>query len=232
MMKATLRRKMAMWSLLLIPLLLIICGVLYRHVRIIMADAAREHLFSSQDIADIPEKTVAVVLGARVYPDGRVSAVLRDRLDTAIALYKAGKVKKLLMSGDNRHLKYNEVTAMRNYAIRGGVPSDDVVRDFAGFRTFDSMYRAKEIWGLDTFYVVSQSFHLPRALYIAQKLGVNAYGVATAEKHYRVIPRLIIREQFAQVLAWVDILVGRDPYFLGAPEGLSGDAQVTRTGEP
>lgn len=135
------------------------------------------------------------------------------------------------MSGDNRFEHYNEVTAMRNYAIAQGVPSDDVVRDFAGFRTYDSLYRARELWGLKDMIIVSQPFHLPRSLYIAKKLGVNAIAVATKDVNYRGMDGTKRREMAARVLAWLDVLIGRDPYFLGSKENLSGDSQVTRVKE-
>lgn len=210
--------------------ILLFVGMLL-YVQNAIMNTSSERIYPLRDLESIPEAKVALVLGARVYPDGRLSAVLKDRVDAGIDLYKAGKVEKLLMSGDNRTAKYNEVSAMRKYAIKHGVPSDDVVRDFAGFRTYDSVYRAKELWGLDRVLIVSQQFHLPRAIYIARSLDMDAYGVAAVEKRYRVLGKLKVRERLAWLLAWVDVQVGRDPYFLGAKEGLSGDAQTTRVDE-
>lgn len=199
------------------------------HIRSEMHGAASGRIFTLNNLEDIPERKVAVVLGALVHPDGRLSSVLQERVDTAVELYRNGKVEKLLMSGDNRTRRYNEVNAMRDYAVQQGVPTNDVVRDFAGFRTYDSMYRAKELWDLDEFIIVSQRFHLPRALYIARELDVDAVGVATSARRYRVTPRLIWRERFAWMLAWFDVKAGRDPYFLGDKESLDGDAQQERT---
>ncbi len=206
---------------------LIVIAMAY-HIRSEMHSAASGRIYTLNNLDDIPDRKVAVVLGALVHPDGRLSSVLQERVDTAVELYREGKVEKLLMSGDNRTRKYNEVNAMRDYAVQQGVPSNDVVRDFAGFRTYDSMYRAKELWDLDEFIVVSQRFHLPRALYIAQALDVDATGVATSGRRYRVTPRLIWRERFAWMLAWFDVKAGRDPYFLGEKESLDGDAQQER----
>jgi len=180
---------------------------------------------------DIPPKRVALVLGARVYRDGRLSALLADRVDTGIELYNRGVVEKLLMSGDNREANYNEVTAMRNYAIKRGIPSDDVVRDFAGFRTYDSIYRAKMLWDLDEIIIVTQQFHLPRSLYIAKKLGIDAVGVAAVHRESSSLRNAARREILARILAWVDVAIGRDPYFLGPKEPLSGDSQKTRVAE-
>ncbi|MHB1001116.1 MAG: SanA/YdcF family protein [Armatimonadota bacterium] len=127
---------------------------------------------------------VAVVLGAKVYPDGRLSLLLSDRVNKAVALYKAGKVEKILMSGDNRFAHYDEPTRMAEYAIRKGVDPDDVAMDFAGRRTYDSVYRAKHIFGLDGCIIVSQGFHLDRAIFLCRKLGIDGYGVAADEHMY------------------------------------------------
>lgn len=129
------------------------------------------------NIASTPHCKVALVLGTKVLPDGRLCPLLRDRVDTAIRLYKEGKVDKLLMSGDNRFSHYNEPKRMAEYAIGKGVPQEDVAMDFAGRRTYDSIYRAKHIFGQNRLIVVSQGFHLERALFLSNKLGVDAYGV-------------------------------------------------------
>lgn len=197
------------------------------HSRVITAGQGRIYTLDQE----IPHRKVALVLGARVYKNGQLSPLLRDRVDAAIQLYREGTVEKLLMSGDNRTEKYNEVTAMRNYAIEAGIPSDDIVRDFAGFRTYDSIYRAKELWDLEEMIIVSQRFHLPRALYIAKHLGINAIGVAARHDPHRGLRTAAKREIAARLLAWLDVLLGRDPYFLGPKESLSGDAQRPRVGE-
>lgn len=197
------------------------------HQRVV--SAGNYKIFSPED--EIARRQVGLVLGARVFPSGQLSRMLADRVDAGIALYKRGVVEKLLMSGDNRHENYNEVTAMRNYAIEHGVPSDDVVRDFAGFRTYDSIYRAKELWGLDEMIIISQNFHLSRALYIADKLDINAVGVHAVDNKYRSLAHSERREIAARVVAWFDVLVGRDPYFLGPKESLAGNLQETRVPE-
>lgn len=130
------------------------------------------------DPSQAPKTRVALVLGAAVRPDGRLSGALRDRVDTAIKLYEAGRVEKLLMSGDNRFDHYNEPERMREYAIKKGVEPDDVKCDYAGRRTYDSLYRAKHIFGLDEIIIVSQGFHLDRLLFLADAIGIRASGVA------------------------------------------------------
>jgi SanA protein len=174
------------------------------------------------DVDKAPKHKVALVLGARVLRGGRLSAVLEDRVYTAVSLYKNGKVEKLLMSGDNSETHYDEVTAMRRRAIELGVPADNVVRDFAGFRTWDSIYRARDVWGLHDFTIVSQEFHLTRALFLARHLGVSADGMVADRRDY-VMKYGTLREFGARTLAWCDAFVRHPvPHFLGAHETLSG----------
>ncbi len=173
-------------------------------------------------------RMVALVLGARVYPDGRLSAMLEDRVYSGVELYKAGRVQKVLMSGDNRSHNYDEVSAMRRRAIDLGVPPDDVVRDYAGFRTLDSIYRARDIWGQDEITIVTQEFHLPRAIFLADKLGVKSQGFVADRRQYyhRSVTRSRLREVFARATAVLDIyLLKKKPHFLGRKESLSGEKQ-------
>lgn len=218
-----------MWTALLLLLFFGMSVIALFAIHQTVLTAGKGKVFAPDD--EIVQRTVGLVLGARVYSDGRLSRMLADRVDAGIVLYERGTVEKLLMSGDNRSQNYNEVTAMRNYAIRNGVPSNDVVRDFAGFRTYDSIYRAKELWGLDNLVIISQKFHLPRAIYIAENLGINVVGVYAVDKKYRSLIKSEFREKAARVVAWFDVLIGRDPYFLGPKEGLAGDSQETRVPE-
>ena len=126
-----------------------------------------------------------LVLGCGVRLDGTPSLMLTDRLETGIALYRAGTAEKLLMSGDHGTEDYDEVNTMKNIAKENGVPSADIFMDHAGFSTYDSVYRAKEIFCAKKVIIVSQKYHLPRALYVAEKLGLDAYGVAAADVSYR-----------------------------------------------
>lgn len=158
----------------------------------------------NSDIRRIPQARVALVLGAGVRPDGTLSQLLKDRVDAGIRLYKAGKVRKLLMSGDNRVTHYNEPRRMRDYAIEHGVPSDDVAMDFAGRRTYDSAYRARHIFGLREMIVVSQGWHLDRALYLCRHCGVRAWGYAAdVPGHGRL--RFRLREALASLGALADV---------------------------
>lgn len=171
-------------------------------------------------IAQVPERPVAIVFGAGLWWDGSPSPVLRDRVATAAQLYFAGKVKKLLMSGDNRFLDYNEPGAMQEYALKLGVPEEDIVLDFAGRRTYDTCYRAREIFGLERAILVTQAFHLPRALYTCNQLGLRAIGVQADLRDYRRGARLYwqSREIPATLVALFELHVTRPLPVLGKPE--------------
>lgn len=171
-------------------------------------------------IEDAPSKPVAIVFGAGLTRDGRPTRVLRDRVETAVELYFARKVEKLLMSGDNSFEAYNEPQAMKGYALALGVPERDIVLDYAGKRTYDTCYRAKEIFGVDQALLVTQSFHLPRALYTCNQLGVDASGVA-AQNHYflkRSRAYWNLRELIATPVALWEVHVSQPLPILGNPE--------------
>ncbi len=167
-----------------------------------------------------PAEKAAIVFGAGLTRDGQPTAILRDRVETAAQLYFAGKVQKLLMSGDNRFAYYNEPGAMRDYAIQLGVPAGAIVLDYAGRRTYDTCYRAKAIFGLDSALLVTQMFHLPRALFLCNALGVRALGVEANNRHYW--PPLVLiwnlREQLATVGAFVDVYLSKPLPVLGTPQ--------------
>ncbi len=170
-------------------------------------------------LAEAPPTRVAVVFGARVYRNGRLSAMLRDRVDTAIALYKAGKVQKLLVSGDNQSADYNEPGAMMDYAISQGVPAEDIQPDYAGRRTYDTCYRLKAIFQVEEAILVTQAFHLPRALFTCEQLGVTVTGVAADQRTYdpRSIAYSELREIPALAVALLDVIRRAPPAVLGEP---------------
>ena len=138
--------------------------------------ATKDRIVSAEAAASFDADAI-VVLGASVYADGTPSGILQDRLDDGIALYFAGAAPKIIMSGDNSTVSYNEVKAMKDYAVAQGVPSEDVFCDHAGFSTYESMYRAKHVFGAERIVVATQTYHLYRALYAASGLGLEAVGV-------------------------------------------------------
>jgi SanA protein len=170
-------------------------------------------------VDEVPPERVAVVFGARVYPSGRLSAMLADRVETAVQLYQAGKVEKLLLSGDNRFVDYNEPGAMRDYALSRGVLAEDIQLDYAGRRTYDTCYRAGAIFQLESAVLVTQSFHLPRALFICRNLGLDVVGVSADLRSYH--PRSVgwstLREIPAVLVALFDVIRQRPAEVLGEP---------------
>jgi SanA protein len=169
---------------------------------------------------------VAIVFGAGYWPSGRLSNALADRMETAIALYEAGLVNKLLLTGDNRFVEYNEPAAMAEYAQARGVPRDDLVLDYAGRRTYDSCYRAKAIFGVERAVLVTQAFHLPRALYTCDRLGLESVGVVADRRSYVRSAWYEMRETFALTRAWLDVNLFRPTPVLGEPIPVDWDTRV------
>lgn len=182
-----------------------------------LVDRYYQRFVYAQD--EVPAERVAIVFGARVYSDGRLSAMLRDRVETAVQLYNAGKVQKILMSGDNRFADYDEPGQMMQYAINRGVPADDIQPDYAGRRTYDTCYRAKAIFQIDSAVLVTQNFHLPRALFTCRNLGVEAVGVSADLRNYHPMSMRwsTTREFLATLLALVDVVRQKPAPVLGAP---------------
>ncbi len=148
---------------------------------------------------------VAIVFGASVFGNGDLSPTLEERVETAIALYKAGKIDRVLVSGDNRHPSYNEPKAMQDYLVSHAVAPRDVIVDYAGRSTYDTCRRAREIFGLDRAVLVTQQFHLSRALYLANELGLDAHGVATDRGREGSAPYPYLREYAAEVKAFFNL---------------------------
>ncbi|GAA5191080.1 ElyC/SanA/YdcF family protein [Rugosimonospora acidiphila] len=178
---------------------------------------ARGHIF---DKADVPAAPVALVLGAQVDADGKPSPFLAARLELARELFVAGKVKVILVSGDHMHWDYDEPDAMRDWLLAHGVPDGKIVRDYAGFDTYDSCARAKRIFGVTRATVVTQTYHVPRAVTLCRRLGLDVNGVGDdTVKRYRTPWRdSSIREYGACVKAVLDVVSGRDPALLGRHE--------------
>lgn len=173
-------------------------------------------------VADVLPRSVALVFGAGLWADGSPTPVLADRVRTAAELYHAGKVRVLLMSGDNSRADYNEPQAMLEYAVACGVPAEVVVLDYAGRRTYDSCYRARHIFGVQKAIFVTQAFHLDRALYIADRLGIDAVGVPADKRSYVYIQRYRWREVAATFAAWWDLNLLRPLPVMGEREPIPG----------
>jgi SanA protein len=185
--------------------------------RLISGIASRDKIFTFDST---PSTRAAVVFGAGLLRDGTPSPVLRDRVATASRLYFAGKVEKLLMSGDNRFIDYNEPGAMRTYAISLGVPEEDIVLDYAGRRTYDTCYRAKYIFGLDEAILVTQRYHQPRALFTCNNIGLKSTGVnADLRTYHRYSSNYWnMRELPATLVALWQVWVSHPLPVMGPPE--------------
>lgn len=176
-----------------------------------------------------PEADAILVLGARVYADGNVSLMLHDRLTTGYELYRMGKAGKILVSGDHARKDYDEVNAMKNVLMEKGVPPEDIFMDHAGFSTYESLYRARDIFQVKKVIVVSQEYHLMRALFIARELGLEAFGVA-ADKHF--YPGVMLKNELREIAARnKDFLTAKIikplPTYLGEVIPITGDGRVT-----
>lgn len=174
------------------------------------------------NVASMPVEAsprIAIVFGAGVWSSGEPSPVLYDRIATAVDLYRAGRVNKLLLSGDNRFANYNEPGVMRETALKMGVPGADLVPDFAGRRSYDTCYRARQIFGVERAVVVTQAFHLDRAMYLCNGLGIDTIGVAADRQDYGgAHSDWVLREQIARAWAWGNINLGASTPILGPRE--------------
>jgi SanA protein len=205
------RRKRLRWILLSGVILAI--GFVWATNRTVLSSADGK-IYTGLDA--VPEEPVALVLGTAPAFNGNINLFFERRMDAAAALYKAGKVRKVLVSGDNHNAGYDEPTAMRDALIKRGLPAQDIALDYAGFRTLDSIVRAKKVFGLDRCAIVTDDFHLPRALYIAQNEGLDAIGFQTAPLPRTVSPWTYVREVAARSRVWLDLhVLNSQPKFLG-----------------
>ena len=199
-------------------------------ILMILAARARVHT-TAQPLTVAPgeleEQPVVLVLGAYVYPDGYPCPLLQDRLETALQLYREGKVKKFLLSGDHGRAEYDEVNAMRRYLEERQVPNQDLYLDHAGFDTYDSLYRAKYIFEAKRLVVVTQAFHLRRALYIGHSLGLDIRGVVADRRHPAELRYLQLRELVANLKAVWEVTRKHPALCLGDPIPLNGPAEAT-----
>ena len=168
-----------------------------------------------------------LVLGAAVKPDGTPSAMLEDRLAVGVALYKDGAADKLLLSGDNGSVEYNEVKAMKNYALAHGVAAKDIYLDHAGFSTYESMYRAQAIFGVERVIIVTQTYHEYRAIYDAQRLGMQAAGVSADQQRYSGQTGRDLREVMARIKDFFKCIAEPLPTYLGEKIPIDGDGRQT-----
>lgn len=194
---------------------------------ILILSSTKENIITKEQAKDIEDIDCIIILGCLVRSDGTPSDMLEDRLITGIDIYFELENTKIIMSGDHGQVEYDEVNTMKSFAIQSGVPSGDIFMDHAGFSTYETVYRSKEIFGADKIILVTQSYHLPRALYIAEQLGIEAFGVASDIRTYRGQTSRDIREVLARSKDFVYTLFKPLPTYLGEPISLDGDGNVT-----
>lgn len=213
---------------LLIIIMLGICIIV--GVNFYVRGSIKNRIIKSDKASEIDDVDCIIVLGASVVNGDTPSPMLKDRLDKAIELYFSGTAAKLIMSGDHGGEYYNEVKVMKDYAISKGVPAEDIFMDHAGFSTYESMYRAKEIFGADKLVVVTQRYHLYRALYVADKLELDAYGVAAVDTRYRGQTKRDVREYLAILKDFIQVIIRPEPTMMGNTIDLTGNGNITDDG--
>ncbi|MBE6598381.1 MAG: SanA protein [Ruminococcaceae bacterium] len=201
-------------------------GIAVGCVNLYVYSQTKEAVVSAEEAAEFAPDCI-LVLGAGVREDGTPSHMLEDRLLTGVTLYNEEVSAKLLMSGDHGRVEYDEVNTMKDFAKEKGVPSEDIFMDHAGFSTYDSLYRAKEIFGAERVVIVSQKYHLYRALYIAEALGIKAIGVPADLRTYRGQIMREIRELLARAKDFCYTVLKPGPVVLGEPVSLDGSGDVT-----
>lgn len=192
----------------------------------IVVNKTKSDIITLEEAAELSDIDCAVILGAGVR-DGKPTPMLRDRLLTGIELYKIGAAKKLIMSGDHSSKDYDEVNIMKSYAVENGIPDSDIFMDHAGFSTYDTIYRAREIFEADSVIIVSQEYHLYRALYIAEKFDVKAVGVSADLNTYGGQTKRDLREILARDKDFFKCIIKPEPTYLGEKIPVSGNGNLT-----
>ena len=197
----------------------------------IVKTGAADQILSAEEAAKLENVDCILVLGCLVKDDGSPSAMLQDRLRRAVELYDLGAAPKLLMTGDHGRENYDEVATMKQYAMDAGIASENVFMDHAGFSTYESIYRAKEIFQAKKILIVTQEYHLYRAIYIANRLGLEAYGVSSDYRTYVGQSMRNVREVLARVKDCGTCIFKPEPTYLGEAIPISGDGNLTNDGK-
>ena len=192
----------------------------------IVIKKSESNIVALEEAAELSDVDCAVILGAGVR-EGKPTPMLRDRLLVGIDLYKSGAVKKLIMSGDHGSTDYDEVNIMKSFAVENGIPDEDIFMDHAGFSTYETIYRAREIFEADNIIIVSQKYHLYRALYIAEKLGIKSVGVSADLDTYRGQTKRDLREILARDKDFFKCIFKPKPTYLGDKIPVSGNGNLT-----
>jgi len=203
-----------------------ICGTVFFAVNHYVERVGAKYIYEA---AEVPEADTVLVLGAYVYPDGKLSYMLQDRVNVGYELYEMGKAPKIIVSGDHGRKDYDEVNTMKDFLKSKGVPGQDIFMDHAGFSTYESLYRARDIFQAKKVIIVTQRYHLLRAVFIARELGLEAYGVAADKHDYGQVMAIYEgREMMARNKDfWLAKVIKPQPTFLGEVIPVFGDGTAT-----
>lgn len=220
-------KKWLKWTIIILLCLGLLGTITLIGINCHVKSVADSRIITAEQCMQLEDIDCIIVLGCQVKEDGTLSHMLRDRLSRGVELYQMGAAPKLLMSGDHGRKAYNEVGAMKQYAIDNGVPSEDVFMDHAGFSTYETVYRAKEVFQARRVIIVTQQYHLYRALYIADSLGLEAYGVSADHRTYAGQTMRDIREVFARVKDFAMCIFEPKPTYLGEEIPITGNGDLT-----
>ena len=213
----------------LIIIILILCaliGIMMLSINFYVVNKTKSKIVTEKQAKELENVDCILVLGAGIWGD-KPSPMLEDRLLQGITLYNNQTSSKIIMSGDHGKEEYDEVNVMKDFAIEKGVKSEDIFMDYAGFSTYDSVYRAKEIFKAQKIIIVTQKYHLHRALYVAEKLGIEAYGVASDPREYRGQVVRELREVLARDKDFFKCIIKPEPTYLGDTIPVSGNGDAT-----
>ena len=209
-----------------ITIAIIIITVIIISINFYVKATTQKQIIEEKDLEEMSDIDCIIILGAAIWGD-KPSPMLEDRLLEGINLYKNNVSNKIIMSGDHGRKEYDEVNIMKKYAIEKGVPSEKIFMDHAGFSTYESIYRAKEIFGAKKVIIVTQKYHLYRALYISNQLGIEAYGVGADPREYAGATYRELREILARNKDFVKCILKPQPTYLGDTIPVSGNGDVT-----
>ena len=207
-------------------IIMIAIGLIVLGINFYVKVSTKNQIIENGDYSNLKDIDCIIILGAGIWGDSP-SPMLQDRLLQGIELYEKGISSKIIMSGDHGRKEYDEVNVMKKYAIDNGVPSEDIFMDHAGFSSYESIYRAKEIFGAEKVVIVTQKYHLYRALHIANSLGLEAYGVGADPRQYVGAMYREIREILARNKDFVQCLLKPEPTYLGESIPVSGSGDAT-----
>ena len=214
-------------SVIVLVCLAVLVGIYALIINGVVINGTKEQIFTTEQVKERDGFDCIIVLGCKVKDNGQPSDMLRDRLERAVELYKEGVAPKILMSGDHGQVTYNEVKTMKEYAISKGVPSSDIFMDHAGFSTYETIYRARDVFKVNRAVIVTQEYHLYRALYIANSLGVDAFGVSSDLNTYRGQLSRDLREILARNKDFITSIYKPLPTFLGEDISIEANGDIT-----